>query len=97
LNELEGENIVAGLTRLDRRPKSFDLLTDAVVREVHKRLFGDVWEWAGIYRQTKKNIGVQVWRIPTELRTCLDDARYWRNNKSFDTLEATARLHHCLV
>ena len=40
LNELEGENIIAGLTWLDRRPKSFDLLTDAAVREIHKRLFG---------------------------------------------------------
>ena len=47
LNELEGENIIAGLTWLDRRPKSFDVLTDAAVREIHKRLFGEVWDWAG--------------------------------------------------
>ena len=97
LNELEGENIIAGLTWLDRRPKNFDLLTDAAVREIHKRLFGEVWDWAGIYRLTDKNIGVPVWHISTELRTCLDDARYWREHKSFDPLEATARLHHRLV
>jgi len=76
LNELEGENIIAGLTWLDRRPKSFDLLTDAAVREIHKRLFGEIWNWAGVYRLTDKNIGVPVWHISTELRTCLDDARY---------------------
>lgn len=97
LNELEGENIIAGLTWLDRRPRSFDVLTDAAVREVHKRLFGEVWEWAGVYRLTEKNIGVPVWRISTDLRICLDDARYWRDNKSVDMLEATARLHHRLV
>lgn len=97
LNELEGENIIAGLTWLDRRPKSFDVLTDAAVREIHKRLFGEVWDWAGVYRLTDKNIGVPVWHISTELRTCLDDARYWRDHKSFDPLEATARLHHRLV
>ena len=97
LNELEGENIIAGLTWLDRRPKSFDLLTDAAVREIHKRLFGEIWDWAGIYRLTDKNIGVPVWHISTELRTCLDDAQYWREHKSFDPLEATARLHHRLV
>ena len=97
LNELEGENIIAGLTWLDRRPKSFDVLTDAAVREVHKRLFGEVWEWAGVYRLTEKNIGVSVWQISTQLRTCLDDARYWRDDKSMGTLEAAARLHHRLV
>ena len=97
MNEREGENIIAGLTWLDRRPKSFDLLTDAAAREIHKRLLGEVWDWAGIYRLTEKIIEVSVWHISTELRTCLDDARYWRDHKSFDPLEATARLHHRLV
>jgi len=40
LNELEGENIIEGLTWLARRPKSFDILTNVAAREVHKRLFG---------------------------------------------------------
>jgi len=97
LNELEGENIVTGLTWLERRPKSFDLLIDAAVREVHKRLFGEVWEWAGVYRLTEKNIGVPVWQISTEMCTCLDDARYWRDHGTYEPLEAAARLHHRLV
>ena len=62
-----------------------------------KVLFGEVWDWAGAYRLTEKNIGVPVWHFSTELRTCLDDARYWRDHKSFEPLEATARLHHRLV
>ena len=94
LNELEGENIISGLTWLDRRPKSFDVLTDATVREIHKRLFGEAWDWAGVFRLADKNRGVPVWQISTELRTCLDDARCWRDHKSFEPLEATARLHH---
>ncbi len=97
LNELEGENIIEGLTWLDRRPKSFDILTDDSARESHKRLFGQVWDWAGIYRQTEKNIGVQVWCISTEMRICLEDARYWRENSTYEPLEATARFHHKLV
>lgn len=97
LNELEGANIIEGLTWLDRRPKSFDVLTDDATREVHKRLFGQVWDWAGTYRLTEKNIGVPVWNIATEMRICLDDARYWRENATFDPLEATARFHHKLV
>ncbi|GAA6160243.1 mobile mystery protein B [Ruegeria sp. HU-ET01832] len=97
LNELEGENIIEGLTWLDRRRKSYDILTDDAAREVHKRLFGQVWDWAGIYRLTEKNIGVQVWHISTEIRTCLDDARYWRENGTYEPLEAIARFHHKLV
>jgi Fic-DOC domain mobile mystery protein B len=97
LNELEGANIVEGLTWLGRRPKSFDVLADEAAREVHKRLFGKIWDWAGVFRLTEKNIGVPVWNIPIELRTSLDDARYWRENGTYDPLEATARLHHKLV
>ncbi len=97
LNELEGENIIEGLTWLDRRPKSFDVLCDDAAGEVHKRLFGQVWDWAGVYRLTEKNIDVPVWHISTEMRTCFDDARYWRENGTYDPLEATARFHHKLV
>ena len=57
-----------------KAPKSVNILTDETAREVHKRLFGDVWEWAGVYRLTEKNIGVPVWHISTEMRMCLDDA-----------------------
>jgi Fic-DOC domain mobile mystery protein B len=97
LNELESANIIDGLTWLDRRPKRFDLLTDQSARDIHERLFGGVWAWAGDYRLTEKNIGVPVWEISTEMRTCLDDARYWREHKTYDPLEATTRLHHRLV
>jgi len=97
LNELEGANIVEGLTWLERRPKSFDVLTDDAAREVHKRLFGKIWDWAGVYRLTEKNIGVPVWNISTEMRACLDDACYWRENGTYEPLEAAARLHHKLV
>ena len=97
LNELESENIIEGLTWLERRPISFDVLTDDSARAVHKRLFGQVWDWAGVFRLTEKNIGVPVWHISTELRTCLDDARFWREQATYDPLEATARFHHKLV
>jgi Fic-DOC domain mobile mystery protein B len=97
LNELEGENIIEGLTWLDRRPRSFDALADDIARDIHRRLFGQVWDWAGVYRLTEKNIGVPVWHISTEMRTGLDDARFWRENCTYNPLEAAARFHHKLV
>lgn len=97
LNELENANILEGLQWLDARPTSFDVLTDDCAKKVHSRLFGKVWAWAGDYRLTEKNIGVQVWHISTEMRTCLDDARYWREHQTFEPIEAAARFHHKLV
>lgn len=57
----------------------------------------DLWDWADTYRLTEKNIRVPVWNTSTEPCTKLDNARFWCNHKSFDSLEATARLHHRLV
>jgi fido (protein-threonine AMPylation protein) len=36
-----------------------DILSMAFVEELHQRLFGDVWEWAGSYRHRELNIGVK--------------------------------------
>jgi len=35
--------------------------------KLHKRMYGDMWAWAGMFRKTNKNIGIDKWLIPTEL------------------------------
>ena len=97
LNEVEAVNIEQGLLWLDRRPKTFNLLTDYSAKEVHLRLFGDVWRWAGEYRLTEKNIGVSVWLVSTEMRYCLDDAKIWIDREVYPLPELLARIHHRLV
>ena len=37
-------------------------------------MYGDVWTWAGQYRQSEKNIGIQWPLIAVEMRTFLGDA-----------------------
>ena len=96
LNELEQANIANGLLWLERRRKS-DILTGEFMRKLHKRLFGDVWRWAGKYRWTEKTIGVDPTQIPVHLRILLDDARFWAENGTYPPLEAAARFHHRLV
>jgi fido (protein-threonine AMPylation protein) len=39
------------------------VLTDDFVVTLDKRLFGDVWEWAGSFRRTGKNIGIDPLHI----------------------------------
>jgi Fic-DOC domain mobile mystery protein B len=96
LNLLEQANIEMGLQWLARRRK-LDILSDVFVRELHKKLFGAVWKWAGRYRLTEKNIGIDPLMIAVELRKLLDDARFWLEHETYKPLEQAARLHHRLV
>src|SRR5690606_11558105 len=96
LDQLEQANIAGGLAWLARRRKT-DILTEAFMRELHRRLFGDVWRWAGTFRLTEKNIGIDPLDIPVQLRMLLGDARYWAEHRSFAPLEAAARFHYRLV
>ncbi|RKF17636.1 mobile mystery protein B [Altericroceibacterium spongiae] len=96
LNELEQANIESSLRWLQSRRKR-DVLSEEYVRELHRRLFGDVWTWAGTFRLTEKNIGVDPIQIGVQLRNLLDDARYWSEHRIYSPLEAAARFHHRLV
>ena len=59
LNRAERANIAAGL-RWARRGR-FDVLDPASLFTLHRRMFGDVWRWAGKPRESEKNIGVADW------------------------------------
>jgi Fic-DOC domain mobile mystery protein B len=95
LNQLEQANIESGLRWLSRQRA--DVLTDNFATTLHARLFGDVWDWAGTYRKTGKSVGVDPVDIPVELRTLMDDAKYWAENKTYLPSEAAVRFHHRLV
>lgn len=95
LNEAEQANIVeAELWALSRKR---DVLSERFLRQLHKRMFGNVWKWAGKIRQSEKNIGVEVWKINTELAQLLSDTRYWVENATYAPDEIAARFHHRLV
>jgi Fic-DOC domain mobile mystery protein B len=75
-----------------------NVLDEKFLRELHRRMYGRVWRWAGKYRTTAKNIGdIDAHRIPIELRQLLDDCRYWIENESYLPDEIAARFHHRLV
>lgn len=96
LDELEQANIEQGLTWVARQHR-VDIFDDAFIRRLHMKLFGDVWTWAGRYRLTEKNIGIDPQQIPVQLRTLLDNARYWAEHAIYLPHEAAARYHHRLV
>ncbi|MBC8386343.1 MAG: mobile mystery protein B [Gammaproteobacteria bacterium] len=96
LDHLEQANIQDGLRWLTRH-KGKDILNDQFARKLHSQLFGAVWKWAGQFRNTEKNIGVDPIQISIKLRELLDDVQYWVEHETYDPKEAAVRFHHRLV
>jgi Fic-DOC domain mobile mystery protein B len=99
LNEAERENIVKGAAwgRGRRRMPVDKVLTEDFMRTLHRRMLGEVWQWAGRFRATERNIGIQAYRIPVELAALLADVRYWIEHDTFAADEIAIRFHHRLV
>ncbi len=95
LNEAEQVNIAAGLKWVSGRKR--EVLDDDFLRELHKRMFGQVWQWAGQYRTTPRNIGIDAYRIAMEVRQLVDDVRYQVENATFPPDEIAVRFSHRLV
>ena len=95
LNEAEQANILEAEEWAFARKR--DVLSETALNNLHKRMFGRVWKWAGKFRTTEKNIGVHPWRIAAELRQLVDDCRYQVDHSSYPPDELAARFHHRLV
>jgi len=96
LNRAEQENIERGQAwALSRRRR--DLLTGKFTKELHGRMFSDVWRWAGDFRTSERNIGIPFYEIPMALRQLLADATAWIELQSYPPDEIAVRLHHRLV
>ena len=65
--------------------------------QLHKEMFGDVWEWAGKNRQVELSIGIKAYLVPTEIKKLVDDLDFWNINKTFSIREIASRLHHRAV
>lgn len=99
LNELESANILQGILWAS----SLQLITvdqvlsrDFIV-ELHRKLFGDVWSWAGKYRTRELNIGCDPLQIGPKLHDFLEDIKAWIEFNHYPPLELAARVQHGLV
>ncbi|HLO82358.1 MAG TPA: mobile mystery protein B [Chitinophagaceae bacterium] len=98
LDEFEQQNIEQTFLWLKgRRLKTDTILTEKFIRTLHKRMYGKVWKWAGEFRKTDKNIGVEKWKIPIELRSLLDDAKFWIDHHIYGPDEIAIRFKYRLV
>ena len=96
LNIAEQDNIDKGAAWAFRARKP-DLMSVDFVLQLHKRMFGGVWSWAGQYRRTERNIGIAPHMIGVQTSQLMGDAAYWVENGTYEPTELAVRLHHRLV
>ncbi|MCK4548597.1 MAG: mobile mystery protein B [Candidatus Krumholzibacteria bacterium] len=77
--------------------RTSDILVEPFIRKLHKKMFGDVWRWAGKYRTSNKSIGVFWEMIPEEIGVLLGNVHFWVKERSIPDDEIGARFHHRLV
>jgi Fic-DOC domain mobile mystery protein B len=60
-------------------------------------MYGEVWTWAGKFRRSEKNLGIQWTQIGIELRRLLDDTSYWIDHGTYPPEEIAIRFKHRIV
>ncbi|MBL6992255.1 MAG: mobile mystery protein B [Bacteriovoracaceae bacterium] len=93
LDEYEEDNIIKGLVWLEKQ--TADSINYTFWVKLHKKLFSNVWSWAGEVRKHElQNLDfVMPQNIWPEIKKLEDDLIFWIENKSFDLKEVAARFH----
>jgi len=98
LNEFEQLNIEEAVQwTLGTRFDAAGVLTEEFIKDLHGRMFGSTWAWAGRFRTTNKNIGVDKFEIAVHLRALLDDTRFWVDGATYEPDELCIRFKYRLV
>jgi len=95
LNELEAANILQAIGWAFARKRN--VIDEAFLLGLHRRMLNHVWRWAGKYRVTERNLGVQPYRIQIELIALLGNMRFWIDHGTYPPDELAVRFHHGLV
>lgn len=98
LDEFEQLNIQKAVAwSLSGRIRTEEILTEQFIRSVHHRMYSDVWKWAGQFRLTNKNIGVDKFEIGVQVRLLLSDTEYRIQHSVFPPDDIAVRFKHRLV
>lgn len=95
LNRVEQRNIIRGQRWAFARKR--DVLDVDFLRRLHRQMFGEVWAWAGTFRTTARNIGLEAAQIAPSLHNLVEDAKVQIQYHSYPPDEMAARFHHRLV
>ena len=94
LNVWEQANIIAAEQWASKKK---NLLSIAFIQKLHNHMFNQTWKWAGKFRFSEKNIGINWYKIPEELQKLCSDVKYQLEHNTFPDDEIAVRMHHRLV
>lgn len=98
LNVAEGNNIANGMIWAEGQIKGGTAVaTEDFLSKLHTKLFGQVWDWAGSYRRTERNIGIDPLQIRVAVHHLFQDVGAWQEFNTYPLDEQAARLHHRLT
>ncbi len=99
LDEVEQNNIEDAFQwLLSKKVDTIEqLISPEFQDELHKKMLGKVWKWAGKIRSREANIGVNPIKIQFLRKQLIDDLMFWYKNKTFEPIEIAIRFHHRLV
>jgi Fic-DOC domain mobile mystery protein B len=103
LNLAEAENISHAMSWLfssRHRLSPESVTTEAWLKNLHRRMYNEVWTWAGQYRTTDRNLGVPYWQIRVDMRNLEADVHAWLADTSatrYGDDECAIRFGHWLV
>lgn len=98
LDQFEQLNIEQAIAwSIETQFQADKILTESFILKVHQKMFGKVWQWAGQFRKSNKNIGVPWFCVPQELQKLLEDCHFWIQNEIFPPEEVSIRLKHRLI
>jgi len=98
LDEFEQQNIEEAIQWVfGKKFRAEDVFTEKFICSLHKRMYSDVWAWAGEFRKTNKNIGTDKLQIAIDLRLLCDDALFWIEHETFSPEEIAIRFKHRIV
>jgi Fic-DOC domain mobile mystery protein B len=97
LNEWEYTNVAKG-EEWAFGTKQRNILSVEFMQTLHRRMFGDTWNWAGEIRKKETlPVGIAPERIRQELKTLLEDVKAQSKDGAWRIEEIAARFHHRLV
>ena len=82
---------------LGHRRKVERILTEPFLRELHRRMFGSTWRWAGEYRTQPIPLGVPPEAILDAISTIIKDTTRDLREEYYTNRPLAARFHHRLL
>ncbi len=82
---------------MTKKFKREEILNEAFIKNIHKRMFDEVWTNAGKYRTKTTELGEAPENIETAVQKLIAEMNHWIDNKTYAADEIAIRFKHRLA